>query len=52
MSERYSVILPAEGERLMAAVNQIDNLTDDIEGLQDSVAYLLMGDEQSFWPDD
>jgi len=23
MSERYSVILPAEGERLMAAVNQI-----------------------------
>ena len=31
---------------------QIDNLTDDIEGLQDSVAYLLMGDEQSWWADD
>ena len=31
---------------------QIDNLTDDIEGLQDSVAYLLMGDEQSWWPDE
>ena len=31
---------------------QIDNLTDDVEGLQDSVGYLLMGDEQSFWPDD
>ena len=31
---------------------QIDNLTDDIEGLQNSVAYLLMGDEQSYWSDD
>ena len=30
--------------------DQVDDLTDDIEGLQDSVAYLLMGDEQSFWP--
>jgi len=29
--------------------DQIDNLTDDIEGLQNSVAYLLMGDEQSYW---
>ena len=32
--------------------DQIDDLTDDLEGVQDSVAYLLMGDEQSFWPDD
>ena len=30
---------------------EFDNLTDDLEGVQDSVAYLLMGDEQSFWPD-
>ena len=29
--------------------DQIDDLNDDIEGLQDSVAYLLMGDEQSYW---
>ena len=35
-----------------ARVEDIDDLTNDIEGLQDSVAYLLMGDEQSFWPDD
>ena len=32
--------------------DQIDDLTDGLEGVQDSVAYLLMGDEQSFWPDD
>ena len=31
---------------------QIDDLTDDVEGLQDSVSYLLMGDEQSWWTDD
>ena len=31
---------------------QIDDLTDDVEGLQDSVGYLLMGDEQSWWADD
>ena len=31
---------------------QIDDLTDDVEGLQDSVGYLLMGDEQSRWQDD
>ena len=31
---------------------QIDDRTDAVEGLQDSVSYLLMGDEQSWWTDD
>jgi hypothetical protein len=31
---------------------RIDGLTDDLEGVMDSVSYLLMGDEQSHWPDD
>ena len=31
---------------------QIDDLTDDIDGLKDSVGFLLMGDEQSYWQED
>ena len=31
---------------------RIDGLTDDLDGVKDSVPYLLMGDEQSHWPDD
>ena len=31
---------------------ELDDLSDEIEGVKDSVGVLLMGDEQSFWPDD
>jgi hypothetical protein len=31
---------------------EIDDLSDEIEGVKDSVGFLLMSDEQSFWPDD
>jgi hypothetical protein len=31
---------------------RIDDLSDDLEGVQDSVGYLLMGDEQNYWSDD
>ena len=31
---------------------RIDGLTDDLDGVMDSVGLLLMGNEQSFWPDD
>tara|TARA_B100001146_G_scaffold119650_1_gene105159 strand:- start:84 stop:242 length:159 start_codon:yes stop_codon:yes gene_type:complete len=29
-----------------------DDCSDDLEGVQDAVGYLLMGDEQSYWEDD
>lgn len=32
-------------------IDHLHEQTDDLEGVQDSVAYLLMRDEQSFWPD-
>ena len=28
---------------------EIDDLSDEIEGVKDSVGFLLMGDEQSYW---
>jgi hypothetical protein len=31
---------------------ELDNLSDDLDGMMDSVGFLLMEDEQSFWPDD
>ena len=31
---------------------EMDDLSDEIEGVKDSVGYLLMGDEQSFWQED
>jgi hypothetical protein len=31
---------------------RIDGLTDDLDEVMDSVGLLLMGNEQSFWPDD
>ena len=31
---------------------RIDGLNDDLNGVMDSVGFLLMEDEQSFWPDD
>ena len=31
---------------------ELDNLSDDLDGMMDSVGLLLMSDEQSFWPDD
>ena len=31
---------------------EIDDLSDEIEGVKDSVGFLLMEDEQSWWPDD
>ena len=31
---------------------ELDNLSDDLDGVMDSVGFLLMEDEQSFWPDD
>ena len=31
---------------------ELDNLSDDLDGVMDSVGFLLMSDEQSFWPDD
>jgi len=31
---------------------RIDGLTDDLDGVMDSVGLLLMGNEQSFWADD
>ena len=31
---------------------EIDDLSDEIEGGKDSVGFLLMSDEQSWWPDD
>ena len=31
---------------------EIDDLSDEIEGVKDSVGLLLMSDEQSWWPDD
>ena len=31
---------------------RIDGLTDDLDGVMDSVGLFLMEDEQSFWPDD
>ena len=38
-----------DGEDLWA---EIDDLSDEIEGVKDSVGFLLMEDEQSWWPDD
>ena len=31
---------------------ELDDLNDELDGVMDSVGFLLMGDEQSFWPDD
>ena len=31
---------------------EMDDLSDEIEGVKDSVGFLLMGDEQSHWADD
>ena len=31
---------------------RVDGLTDDLDGVMESVGFLLMSDEQSFWPDD
>jgi hypothetical protein len=31
---------------------RIDGLSDDLDEVMDSVGLLLMGNEQSFWPDD
>ena len=31
---------------------EMDDLSDEIEGVKDSVGFLLMGDEQSFWVED
>ena len=31
---------------------RIDGLNDDLDGVMDSVGFLLMGDEQSHWADD
>jgi hypothetical protein len=31
---------------------RIDGLTDDLDGVMDSVGFLLMSDEQSFWQED
>ena len=31
---------------------ELDSLSDDLDGMMDSVGLLLMEDEQSFWPDD
>jgi len=31
---------------------RVDGLTDDLDGVMDSVGLLLMEDEQSWWPDD
>ena len=30
---------------------ELDNLSDDLDGVMDSVGFLLMSDEQSVWPD-
>ena len=31
---------------------ELDNLNDDLDGVMDSVGFLLMGDEQSYWEAD
>ena len=31
---------------------ELDDLNDELDGVMDSVGFLLMEDEQSFWPDD
>ena len=31
---------------------RVEGLTDDLDGVMESVGFLLMSDEQSFWPDD
>ena len=31
---------------------RVDGLTDDLDGVMESVGFLLMSDEQSSWPDD
>ena len=31
---------------------EMDDLSDEIEGVKDSVGLLLMSDEQSWWPDE
>ena len=31
---------------------RIDGLTDDLDGVMDSVGFLLMSDEQSYWQED
>jgi len=35
--------------RLDAVEATVENLAEELDGLQDSVGFLLMGDEQSFW---
>jgi hypothetical protein len=31
---------------------ELDDLNDELDGVMDSVGFLLMEDEQSFWTDD
>ena len=31
---------------------ELDNLSDDLDGVMDSVGFLLMSDEQSYWQED